>query len=224
MVFTRFALLPLCALCLTATAGLSADEWSEEDIAAMEGGTALPAGVHTVHFPAMAKQSVTFVSEASERIAGLVEFDGESSIGNATITIDGDSASAESHLTINVADMRTGNSTRDEHLRSEGWMHADEHPHIHFHLDNLEKLSDTVYALTGTWTIKGESQQMTSLANLRFIPSFPNFGENIVRVRSSFQLPIQEFGVTHQAVGSPAVAEVWHIDIALLGLPVEDQD
>ena len=223
MHLTRSLLIPAAALALFAGAAVGND-FSDEDIAAMEGGTALPEGVHTIHFPAIAKQSVTFVSEAAERIAGLVEFDGESSIGEATISIDGDSASAESHLTIRVADMRTGNDTRDEHLRSEGWMHADEHANIYFHVDNLEKLSDTVYALTGTWTIKGESQQMTTLANLRFIPTFPNFGEKIVRVRASFKLPIKEFGVTHEAVGSPAVAEVWDVDITLLGLPVEDEE
>lgn len=221
MNLTRVLMLPACVLVFSLAAA-SAGEWSEDEIAAWEGGTPLPDGSHEVHFPAMAKQSVTFVSEAAERIAGLVEFDGESSIGRASIGVDGESVAAESHLTINVADMRTGNDLRDEHLRSPYWMDAEEHAQITVHLNSLERLSDTVYAINATWTIKGVSKEMTSLANIRFIPEFPNFGENIVRVRTSLQIPIKEFGITHEAVGSPAVAEVWDIDVVLLGLPVEE--
>ena len=59
---------------------------------------------------------------------------------------------------------------------------------------------------------------MTSLANVRFIPKFPRLGENVVRVRTSFDLPLKEFGIDNPSVGTPAVAEIWNVEVTLLGL------
>lgn len=188
----------------------------EAAIAALEGGNPLPEGTHTFVFPSMAKQSISFISDAEERIAGVVSFSGEDALGSATFNVDEGTGSAG--LTVAVADMRTGDETRDEHMMSEGWLNAEAHPEISFHDVSLKKLSPTVWEVTGTWTIKGVSHSKTSLANVRFIPTFPRLGENIVRVRATFDLPIKEFGVTHAAVGSPAVAEVWNVEVTLLGM------
>ncbi|TVR44434.1 MAG: YceI family protein [Planctomycetota bacterium] len=205
-----FRALLITALCCSPL--LAADD---EAVAALEGGTPLPAGEHHFTFPSIAKQSISFISEADERIAGVVAFSGEAALGHATFDVNGGSGSAS--LSLAVADMRTGDATRDEHMWSSGWLDAENHPTITFSDVSLRQRSPTVWEVTGTWTIKGVSREKTSLANIRFIPTFPRFGENIVRVRTSFDIPIKEFGITNAAVGTPAVAEVWQIEVTLLG-------
>ena len=207
----RIALAALLVLGTAFTFSLNA-----EDISKYKGGRALPAGEHSIVFPNHPKQSISFVSDSDEVIIGTVEFPGgEKPLGMATINADKGMGTGE--MSIMVSWMRTGNATRDEHMNSGEWLDSANHAEIKVSDVKLERLDDTVYKVHSTWTIKGVSKEIVSHANVRFIPKFPYFGENIVRLKTTVDLPLKEFGVNHPAVGSPAVAATWQATIGLLG-------
>ena len=134
------------------------------------------------------------------------------------MTLNVDEGSGAGSFAVPVSAMKTGNDTRDEHMVSGNWLDDANHSDIGFKATAVEKVSPTVWKVTGDWTVKGTTKTMTSYANVRFIPKFPRFGENVVRVRTSFDLPIRELGVDNSSVGTPAVAAVWNVEVTLLGL------
>ena len=211
--FKSALIVAACGAAFSLNAG---EEDKAKAIAAMEGGNPLPAGTHTFEFPDSAKQSISFVSDAEERIAGVIAFSGEGAIGGITVNVDEGTGSGS--FSVPVAHMKTGHDGRDKKMGNPEWLDSANHSDISFKATSINKLSPTVWEVTGDWTVKGTSKTMTSLANVRFIPKFPRFGENVVRVRASFDLPLKEFGVDNPSVGTPAVAEVWNVEVTLLGL------
>lgn len=201
----------LAALTIASTAALSA-----ADVASLAGGSPLPAGTHTFTFPNNPKQSISFISDADERIVGTVSFDGSWDLGS--LTIDADKGTGSGKAMVPLSHMKTGNTTRDEHMLSDGWLGAKANPSITFTDVKLERVDDTVYKVTGTWTVNGKGVVLSSHANVRFIKKFPRLGENIVRLRTSFDLPLKDFGLTNPSIGSPAVAAVWTAEVTLLGV------
>lgn len=212
----RRSLFALIAATAVATSPLAA----EDDAAVIErltGGTAIPAGSHSLVVPNHPKQSLSFRSDAEEVIVGTVEFGGETPTG--MLTLDGDAGTGTASFTISVAAMKTGNATRDEHMLSPEWLNAAANPTITFSDVSLTRIAPTVWRGTGTWTLNGVSNELTVYANVRFIPSFPRFGENVVRVDTSFALDLPSYGVNHPAVGSPAVAQEWTVNATFLSRP-----
>ena len=61
---------------------------------------------------------------------------------------------------IKVASVNTGNEKRDEHLRSDDWFEADNHPYMTYKSTSVRKVSDTQLIASGPLTIKGKSQQV----------------------------------------------------------------
>ena len=107
----------------------------------------------------MAKQSITFVSEADEVIQGVVAFKGEGALGEAKLNTEAGTGTGSIELA--VADLNTGNTDRDKHLVSEGWMNAEKFPNISFTDVTFKKVAPTVYELSGTWTMHGVSKEIT---------------------------------------------------------------
>lgn len=189
---------------------------AEPDLDALAGGKPLPAGSHTFTFPNMAKQSVSFVSNADEVIVGTVAFSGGDPVGSASFDVDAGTGAGQASIA--VGDMATGNAMRDGHMRGGEWLEAGEYPRITFSDVVFERVKPTVWKVTGTWTIKGVSRELSSYANVRFIPTFPRVGDNVVRISTTFDLDLPAFGIDNPSVGSPAVARVWQAQVTLLGV------
>jgi len=187
-------------------------------------GEPLPAGEHTIVFPDIPKNSLSFVSNAEEVIKGTVVYAGDAEEVHGSITVSATKGSASAgSLSFPIADLRTGNTTRDEHMRSEGWLNAGAYPNVKITGISAEKIegTDTLWRLTGTFEMHGEGREITIPINVRHYDSFPNLPQNedgYVRVSGGFDVPLKEHGVNHQAVGSPAVAEVWEVDFTLWGV------
>jgi polyisoprenoid-binding protein YceI len=62
---------------------------------------------------------------------------------------------------IDVAGVHSGESGRDDHLRSEDFFHAEAHPTITFRSTSLEGEPDGELRLTGDLTIKGVTRPVT---------------------------------------------------------------
>ena len=123
----------------------------EEDkkaaIEALEGGNPLPEGTHTFEFPDIAKQSISFIPDAEERIAGVIAFSGEGAIGSVTFDVDGGTGSGE--FTVPVKHMKTGHDGRDKKMGNPEWLDAANHSDISFKATAITKVSPTVWEVTG---------------------------------------------------------------------------
>lgn len=62
---------------------------------------------------------------------------------------------AKVNLQAEVASVETGNSQRDEHLRSADFFDAIQHPSMQFQSTELRKIDDENYELLGNLTIRG---------------------------------------------------------------------
>lgn len=69
--------------------------------------------------------------------------------------------SSTAELTVEVSSVDTHNGQRDEHLRTNDFFDAPNHPQITFKSTAVEKVDDEHYKLTGDLSIKGTAKPVT---------------------------------------------------------------
>lgn len=80
----------------------------------------------------------------------------------ATIeTEDNDFSSAKISFTADVNSITTGNDQRDEHLKSDDFFSADKFPILKFVSNKMEKVSGDEYKMTGDFTIRDVTKEVT---------------------------------------------------------------
>lgn len=81
---------------------------------------------------------------------------------SATIVRDDENlANASVEFTIQAKSIDTGNDKRDEHLRSADFFDVANHPLISFKSQKVEKVSDSLYRVTGPLTMRGVTKVVT---------------------------------------------------------------
>ncbi|KAB2968164.1 MAG: YceI family protein [Thermoanaerobaculia bacterium] len=81
---------------------------------------------------------------------------------SATIVRDDENlANASVEFTIQAKSIDTGNDKRDEHLRSADFFDVAHHPVISFRSQKVEKVSDSLYRVTGPLTMRGVTKVVT---------------------------------------------------------------
>lgn len=183
-------------------------------------GTPLPGGNWTITFPDAPKNGFSFISRADERIVGSLAVGGtEAQLGSAVVDVDAGTMT-DGSFAISVDKMRTGNSTRDEHLRSPDWLNASQHPQIRLFDLSATRVegTSTLWTLTGQIEVKGSAQPFETVANLRYYDNFPGFGDNAVRVFAAFPVNLKAHGLTNEMIGTPMVSEVWDVEVTAFGL------
>lgn len=206
----------------TNTDGGNSGTTAPDPLAHLEGGNPLPEGTHNVVFHVFGKQSISFLSDASERIAGNVEFqwneeNGPPNAGTATFEVGADRGTGSASFTVPVHALRTGNTVRDEHLQSANWLNATANPTLNYTVTSLKRVRPTVWEVKGDWSMHGVTKPLSVHANVRFIEDWPTKDKDFVRVQCAFDIAIEDFGIANQSVGSPAVAKVWQVELALIG-------
>lgn len=80
---------------------------------------------------------------------------------DATVLSDGeDFSNAQVSATIEASSVDTNNNDRDNHLRSDDFFGADEHPQLTFESTELSKLDEDNYRLKGLLQIKGVKNEI----------------------------------------------------------------
>ncbi|MEX1011017.1 MAG: YceI family protein [Balneolaceae bacterium] len=78
---------------------------------------------------------------------------------DASVESEGDSfEGAKISFEADVSSISTGNEDRDNHLKSEDFFNAENHPKITFESTSFEPVSDDTYKLTGDLTIRGTTK------------------------------------------------------------------
>lgn len=171
----------------------------------------------TYHFGTHpARTNITFVSEADlETIHGVTH----SVSGKVKVAADGTTASGT--LTVPVHSLRTGIAKRDEHLRSDAWLDAARFSQIRLQLLGAKEGKDgKTWSYTARVTIKGVTKDIKTSARVRAIPDRLGKalgGGSWVRVRSSFQVTLSDFGIKiPQRIGAK-VSKTWDVGVDIYG-------
>jgi len=84
-----------------------------------------------------------------------------------------DPAASKVTAKIPVASVDTGNTKRDDHLRSADWFEAEAHPFMTFVSSSVRAVGDDRLVASGTLTIKGISRQATLPIEILGIKDIP---------------------------------------------------
>lgn len=105
--------------------------------------------VHTAAEFSVRHMMITFVRGHFKNIAGTLDFDPERpERASATVTFD-------------AASLWSGEPERDDHLRSEDFLHVERYPTISFRSTTVEPAARNEYRVTGDLTIRGATRPVT---------------------------------------------------------------
>ncbi|HEX4334923.1 MAG TPA: YceI family protein [Polyangiaceae bacterium] len=110
---------------------------------------------------------------------------------------------------IDVASIDTGNGDRDNHLRSNDFFDAPNHPKITFKSTSIEKKEDTEYVVNGQITIRGVTKPIALEVDYLGTSKNP-YGKTVAGFSARGTLNRKDFGVAFNAVletGGVAVGE-----------------
>jgi hypothetical protein len=213
----RLALVLLLATCGMVHTAHAADP-DPAAVAALEGGEPLPPGPFEIVFPWMGKQSLMCVGESVERMVAFVDFTDDAAAEQlGSIRVDA-AGQATGSFSVPATELASGHEGRDEKLRGGAWLDAESHPALTLAITGATRLKPTVWKVTATWTMRGVTQPVEALANVRYVPEMQNVGKDVARVKLSFDVDLKAHGVGGDYAGTPAVARVWQVNVVALGL------
>ena len=190
-------------------------------IRALEAGNPIPSGACRIEFPWMGKQSVMCVGDSVERQIAFVDFSGDADampdsglLGSVDVDARG---GATGTFTVPAVLLRSGDKSRNEKLQGGAWLDAESHPNLDLRLIRAQRVGRTVWDIYGEWTMRGVTHPVSILANVQHIPEMQFLGKNLARVKGSFFIDLKRHEILNDAVGTPAVAQKWLVDVVLLG-------
>lgn len=124
---------------------------------------------------------------------GFTDFSGH-------VKLDGENPTQSSvTMTIFTESLTTGQSQRDDHLRSPDFLDAESYPEINFRSTRVEPSDDGRYRLTGDLTICGVSR-VVSVDFALTGTSTDHLGNELVGFEGSTHISRADFGLTWNAV------------------------
>jgi polyisoprenoid-binding protein YceI len=133
---------------------------------------------------------------------------------------------ARSHFTgeIDVASVDTGNVDRDNHLRTNDFFDAPNHPKITFESKSIEAKGSDEYVVNGNLTIRGVTKPVALEVEFHGTSKNPR-GKTVAGFSARGTIDRKEFGVAFNAVletGGVAVADKVKIEIEVEAQWAED--
>jgi polyisoprenoid-binding protein YceI len=114
----------------------------------------------------------------------------------------GDDGSARARGTVSVASVDTNEETRDAHLRSEEFFHAEVHPELSFESTEIRPTGEDAFEIHGDLSMRGVTKPVVLTAELQGTETDP-WGNERVALEVRGQLNRGEWGlVWNQALGS----------------------
>jgi polyisoprenoid-binding protein YceI len=162
---------------------------------------------------AVSETDVETVTAATKVIAGVLGFDKDKGTGKV-------------RLAVPVDQLRTGNDTRDEHMRSAGWLDAAQFKTMTFESTKATKKDDKHWTVEGDFTLHGVKKPITVEITLRDIPleliQKAHWGETPgLGFATSFKIKLSDYGIKIPEVAVAKVSDEWKIAIDLVALQKE---
>ena len=185
--------------------------------------------VFKVEDPAM-RNNVTFTSTAP-----LEDIIGRSNEITGYLVFDPMNPQKGGHgeLTVPVSSLDTGIPLRDEHLRSAGWLNANEYPDIKLAIKSVKDINEIkatgeamTYDITiiGDFSLHGITRQIEFPGRIIYLKESEATQQrlpgNLLAARAAFDVKLKDYGVTGPAgmdiIGSK-VGETISIEVSLMG-------
>jgi polyisoprenoid-binding protein YceI len=121
-------------------------------------------------------------------------------------------------LKVPVDSMTTGIEMRDEHMRSAGWMDAEQFPEITFESSSF-KNNGSSWSVTGDFTLHGVTKTMTVDVKVREIAEEKAVAAGIgsgnwLRVTTTFTVKLSDHGITVPDKAAAKVSDTWTIKVS----------
>jgi polyisoprenoid-binding protein YceI len=153
--------------------------------------TALPTGVWTVD---PGHSNVEF----SAKHLGIVTVRGAFKEFEGSIDV-GDDGSTRARGTVQAASLDTNEETRDAHLRSEEFFHAEVHPELVFESREIRPLDEDTFEIHGDLTMRGVTRPVILTAEVHGTDIDP-WGNERVGLELHGQLNRGDWGMTFNQV------------------------
>ncbi len=175
----------------------------------------------TYHFGVSPQNTnVTFESETDfETILGSTR----EIRGTAVVDIEG--GIVQTTLEVPVESLRTGIDLRDKRLRSGMWLDAKKYPTISFSSTAARKIDDTRWEITGTFSMHGESRELSTIGDVRSIPAAvakkAGLGKGSwIRITVPFEIQLSEFDVVIPKKPAQRVNDTWTVKVQVFASTV----
>jgi polyisoprenoid-binding protein YceI len=151
-------------------------------------------------------------SEIQFKVKHLVISTVTGSFGTFDATLESDNEDfegADIKFSADINSISTGNEDRDNHLKSDDFFNAAEHPKLTFESKSFEKTGDGTYKLTGDLTIRGNTKTVELEAEYGGTVVDP-YGNTKAGFDVTGKINRKEFGLTWSAVteaGSVVVSD-----------------
>ena len=133
-----------------------------------------------------------------------------------TVHIDpSDFASSTIEGEVDVASIDTGNTQRDDHLRTNDFFDAPSHPKITFKSTRIEPKGDAEYVVHGDLTIRGVTRPVAFEVEFHGTSKNP-WGKTVTGLSARGTINRRDFGVSYNALleaGGVAVSEKVKLEI-----------
>ncbi|MCL4508823.1 MAG: YceI family protein [Chloroflexi bacterium] len=114
---------------------------------------------------------------------------------DGTIRIDeSDITRSSVDVTIDATTIDTRTEQRDNHLRSQDFLHVEAHPHITFKSTRIERLADDHLKVYGDLTIRGTTREVTLDTTINGRGKTP-FGTTIIGFSAETSINRKDFGL-----------------------------
>lgn len=145
-------------------------------------------------------------------------FTGKTANVTGRITFDAAKKTGSGRISVDVKSIDTGIPLRNDHLQESRWLDAGKHPAITFETTQVRHISGDQYRVTGRYTMKGVTKNITTTATVRLAKASEQtrrqgFRGDVLQIRTSFNVVLKDHGVviSGQAVGK--VSETVRISI-----------
>jgi polyisoprenoid-binding protein YceI len=184
---------------------------------AQESGTLFHVGTSTKH------TNIAFVSEAE-----IETIHGTSNELTGTFFVSFDELKGKTDLRVPVSGLRTGIATRDEHLRSDAWLDAEQFPLITLTSSEIvltaRNAERGIYdaKVNGKLTVHGVSKERSIDATVIKLPSAVSKklgAGDWVKITAKFDVRLSDHDVSipnPETVG-PKVNDTWNVSVSLFG-------
>ena len=114
---------------------------------------------------------------------------------SGTITIDDVPERSHVEVEIEVASLDTGNTQRDDHLRSPDFFHVERHPTIGFRSTKVEPGKSGAWAVTGDLTVRDVTRPVTLQVDFEGGGASP-MGDERIGFSAATEVDREDFGLT----------------------------
>jgi polyisoprenoid-binding protein YceI len=177
-------------------------------------------GEQTFNFEDKRNQVKFFSTTPLEDITGI----SNAVKGKVTLNVS-DIKTMKGSISIPVSSIKTAIDLRDEHLRSENWLDADNYPEITF---TIKKVGDVKVAadnkleakVTGDFTAHGVTKEVVADVSLTYLDASEQTKQyapgDLLGVQAKFNITLSDFEVENMVVGQK-VSESIEITVTLRG-------